>query len=68
VRGSSRVLSKIQELTEIKTGETNLDLKFSLKAVTCMGCCSAGSLVTVDGKIHSNMDPAKIEEVFNNFD
>jgi len=68
VRGSSRVFSKIKELTKIRPGETDPDLKFSLKAVTCMGCCSAGPSMIVDGKLHSNMDPINTEDVLRSCD
>src|SRR5271169_1083689 len=33
VRGASRILDLVQEMTGIKAGETDLDLKFSLETV-----------------------------------
>jgi NADH-quinone oxidoreductase subunit E len=42
VRGAPRVLDTVQELTGIKPGETDLDLKFSLETVNCLGCCALG--------------------------
>lgn len=66
--GSLHILGKVQELTGIKSGEMDPDLKFSLKAVTCMGCCSSGPGMVVDGKYHGNMDPAKAEDVLKNCD
>src|SRR4030042_2258729 len=38
VRGASRVLDTVQGLTGINPGETDLDLKFSLETVNCLGC------------------------------
>jgi NADH-quinone oxidoreductase subunit E len=46
VRGAQRVLDTVQDLTGIKPGETDLDLKFSLETVNCLGCCA---LRTGDG-------------------
>ncbi|MDO9536652.1 MAG: NAD(P)H-dependent oxidoreductase subunit E, partial [Bacillota bacterium] len=40
VRGAQRVLDTAQDLTGIKPGETDLDLKFSLETVNCLGCCA----------------------------
>ena len=66
--GSSRILGTVQNLTGIKPGETDPDFKFSLKAVTCLGCCASGPGMIVDGKYHGSMDPAKAEDVLKNCD
>ncbi|MEE8413068.1 MAG: NAD(P)H-dependent oxidoreductase subunit E [Dehalococcoidales bacterium] len=68
VRGSSRVLGTVQDLTGIKPGETDPDLKFSLEAVTCLGGCSSGPVMVVDGKHHVRMDPTGAEDVLKNCD
>ena len=68
VRGASRVLDTVQDVTGIKSGETDLDLKFSLETVNCLGCCALGPVMEVDGKHHGKMAPAKIEEVLKNYD
>ncbi len=63
VRGATRVLDTVQDLTGIKPGETDLDLKFSLETVNCLGCCALGPVVEVDGKVHGKMSPVKTTEV-----
>ena len=68
VRGASRVLDMVQDLTGIKPGETDLDLKFSLETVNCLGCCALGPVMEVDGKYHGKMAPAKAAEVLKNYD
>ena len=59
VRGATRVLDTVQDLTGIKPGETDLDLKFSLETVNCLGCCALGPVMEIDGKTHGKMAPAK---------
>ena len=59
VRGAPRVLDAAQELTGIKPGETDLDLKFSLQTVNCLGCCALGPVLEIDGKTHGKMAPAQ---------
>ena len=59
VRGATRVLDTVQDLTGIKPGETDLALKFSLETVNCLGCCALGPVVEVDGKTHGKMAPGK---------
>jgi NADH-quinone oxidoreductase subunit E len=68
VRGGARVLDAVQSATGIKPGETDGDLKFSLKTVNCVGCCSLGPVMVVDGEYHGNMAPAKSEEVLKNYE
>jgi len=68
VRGATRVLEKVQDLTGIKPGETDLDLKFSLETVNCLGCCALGPVMEIDGKTHGKISPAKTPDVINSYD
>ncbi len=67
VRGAARVLDAVQDVTGIKPGETDLDLKFSLETVNCLGCCALGPVVEIDGKTHGKMAPAEVAAVLNNY-
>ena len=55
VRGAPRILDTVQDLTGIAAGETDLELKFSLETVNCVGCCALGPVIDIDGKIHGNV-------------
>ncbi len=68
VRGASRVLDTVQDLTGIRPGETDMDLKFSLETVNCLGCCALGPVLEIDGKTHGKMAPAQTAEVLKNYD
>jgi NADH-quinone oxidoreductase subunit E len=68
VRGATRILDTVQDLTGIKPGETDLDLKFSLETVNCLGCCALGPVMVVDKKYHGKLVPTKIEDVLKNYD
>jgi NADH-quinone oxidoreductase subunit E len=68
VRGAARVLHTVEELTHIKPGETDLDLKFSLETVNCLGCCALGPVVEVDGKAHGKVTSGKTAEVLEGYD
>ena len=63
VRGATRILDTVEDATGIKPGETDLDLKFSLETVNCLGCCALGPVVEVNGKVHGKMSPVKTAEV-----
>ncbi len=68
VRGATRVLDTVQDLTGIKPGETDLDLKFSLETVNCLGCCALGPVMEVAGKTHGKMAPAETADVLKNYE
>ncbi|MHC4779116.1 MAG: complex I 24 kDa subunit family protein [Planctomycetota bacterium] len=68
VRGAKRVLDSVQDLTGIEPGETDLDLKFSLETVNCLGCCALGPVMEIDGKTHGKISPAKTADVLKNYE
>ena len=68
VRGASRVLDTVEGLTGIRPGETDLELKFSLETVNCLGCCALGPVVEIDGKAHGKMTPAQTSDVLKNYE
>ena len=68
VRGAGRVLDKIQEETGIGPGETDLELKFSVETVNCLGCCALGPVLEIDGKTHGKIAPADTADVLNSYE
>ena len=68
VRGATRVLDKVQDLTGIHPGETDPEMKFSLETVNCLGCCALGPVMEVDGKTHGKVTPADTADVINSYD
>ncbi len=68
VRGAPRVLDTVKEITGIGPGETDLDFKFSLETVNCLGCCALGPVVEIDGKAHGKMTTAQTADVLKNYD
>ena len=68
VRGAPRLLNSIQDLTGISPGETDLDMKFSLETVGCVGCCALGPVMIIDGEYHGKMAPDKSEDVLKNYE
>jgi NADH-quinone oxidoreductase subunit E len=68
VRGSDKVLEKIEELLNIKTGETTKDLKYTLETVNCVGACALGPMVIVGEDYHGEMTPEGIVSVLKQYD
>ena len=66
-RGAQKILDKVQDLIGIKPGETTADLRFSLEAGNCLGCCSLGPEIIVNGKHHSKIAPDNVEDVLKEY-
>jgi len=63
VRGSPRLLDRVEDTLKIKPGETSKDQKFTLETVNCLGCCALGPVMVVDGEYHSNPSPREVEKM-----
>ncbi len=68
VRGAPRILDTVEELTGIAPGETDMELKFSLETVNCLGCCALGPVVEIDGKAHGHLSPAQSAELLQGYE
>jgi len=55
VRGSERLLEKFSEMLGVPVEETTEDMKFTLKAVRCLGCCSIAPVMMADGKAYGRL-------------
>jgi NADH-quinone oxidoreductase subunit E len=67
LRGAARLLAAVQRLIGIKPGETDPESRFSLETGSCLGSCSLGPEVIVDGTHHGRMTPAKVEDVLKGY-
>lgn len=68
VRGAARVLHTMEELTGIGPGETDLELKYSVETVNCLGCCALGPVMDVDGNIHSRLSTAETAKILKGYE
>jgi len=60
VRGSERILDTFERELNIKAGESDANLDFTLETVNCVGACALGPIVIVDDKYNGEM---RIESV-----
>jgi NADH-quinone oxidoreductase subunit E len=68
VRGAPRVLDTVQNLTGIGPGETDLDLKFSLETVNCLGCCALGPVMEIDAQHLGKLAPAMAADLLKKYE
>ena len=63
LNGSQSVINKIREETGLAPGQTSRDGLFSYEIVTCMGGCTNGPLITVNGNYYPNVKPEQIPDI-----
>jgi NADH-quinone oxidoreductase subunit E len=59
VKGASRIVDRLERELGIALGGTTSDMKFTLEAVRCLGCCGLAPVVTVDDELYGKLTPGK---------
>ena len=67
VKGSSRILDRIQEELQVEAGYTTEDRRFTLRTVNCMGCCAVAPAVKVDGEAYGYVKIPEIRSIISNY-
>lgn len=67
VRGGVRLIEQVGRVLEIEPGQTTKDMKFTLEAVSCLGCCALGPVMVIDGKYYGHMGASKVEKVLQKY-
>lgn len=67
VKGASKILDEILDYLNIDEGETTYDGRFSVETSNCMGYCSIGPVITVDGKNYGNLKSADLVKILSNY-
>lgn len=58
VAGAPEVTRAITDELDVGVGETTEDLRFTVEAVACVGCCGLAPVVVVGDQVHGQVDPA----------
>jgi NADH-quinone oxidoreductase subunit E len=63
VRGADEVLNSIENVFDVREGETTPDLSMTLETVGCIGCCGLAPVGTVNEEILGEIDMKKIDRL-----
>ena len=63
VKGSGDVYQKLCDELQIKGGECTEDLKFSLDATRCIGCCGLAPVMTVNDDVYGKVTPDEVPKI-----
>ena len=63
IAGGDRLREYLQEVLQIRSGETTSDGLFTLKEVECLGSCGTGPVMQINTEFHENLTRAKIDRI-----
>ena len=67
VKGSDKVLEKLESLLSIKAGQTTSDGLYSIDATRCVGACGLAPVMTVNGEVYGKISPDEVEAILANY-
>ncbi len=67
VEGANEVLETLEELLQIKPGETTEDGLFTLEEVSCLGICGVAPAMMINEEAFGNLTPERVVEIINSF-
>jgi NADH-quinone oxidoreductase subunit E len=65
ISGGDKILAHLQDVLEIKPGETTHDGLFTLKEVECLGSCGTGPVMQVNTEYYEKLTPAKVDKLLD---
>jgi len=65
VKGGGRILEALERELDVQAGSTTPDMRFTLEAVRCLGCCGLAPVVTINGDVFGKMKPREILKVLD---
>lgn len=67
VKGSEKVLEKIQEVLNIEVGKCSKDGKFSLDATRCVGACGLAPVMMINEDVYGKVTPDMVEDILKKY-
>ena len=65
VKGSQKIMDRLQEKLGIKPGETTKDGLFSIEETRCVGACGLAPVFTINGEVYGKATVQKLDQVID---
>ncbi len=67
IMGYEGVLDHLRERLGIDPGQTTADGRFTLLPIACLGTCDHAPAMIVDGDLHRDLEPAKLDAILESY-
>ena len=68
VRGGKKIVEKLQELLNVKVGDTTADRKFTLEVARCIGACGLAPAMSIDDTVYKQVKPERLEAILAQYE
>lgn len=68
VKGSPRLLDRLERQLKIKPGQTTEDMLFSLEVVRCIGCCALAPAMRINEDTFGRLTPDHIPKILKSYE
>ena len=68
VRGGKKIVERLQELLDVKVGDTTADRKFTLEVARCIGACGLAPAMSIDDTVYKQVKPERLESILAQYD
>jgi NADH-quinone oxidoreductase subunit E len=63
LKGAEAICHELEDLLDIKVGETTKDNLFSWETVRCIGCCGLAPVMTIDQDVYGNLKKEDLPDI-----
>jgi NADH-quinone oxidoreductase subunit E len=67
VKGAGRILERLERELDVQAGQTTRDMRFTLEAVRCLGCCGLAPVVTVNDDVYGKITPQRMADMLERY-
>jgi len=67
IRGAAKVLETIEDMLDVKVGETSGDGLFSLDETRCIGACGLAPVLMIDDKVYARVEPEQVKGILKEY-
>ncbi|HEX6998349.1 MAG TPA: NADH-quinone oxidoreductase subunit NuoE [Gammaproteobacteria bacterium] len=66
--GATGIAERLRERFGARFGETTADGRFTVLPIPCLGACDRALAMLVDGELHTDLDPERVEQVLARYE
>ena len=67
VKGSQKILDKLEEEIGVTAGKTTVDGRFTLQATRCLGACGLAPVMMVNDEVYGRLTADEIPQIVNKY-
>ena len=67
IMGYEQLREQLSKRLGVKMGETTADGRFTLLPIVCLGTCDRAPAMMVDGDLHRDLDPQKLDGILEKY-